>query len=106
MTMQGWVVLAMLCAGITMAGTVARAEDQAAAKAGLSTTGSMRDALVGLGTGRDVEIVLGNGKSYRGKLGTVGKDTVLVTQIAGKELFDVLIDLDDVSAVEVRARGN
>ena len=51
-------------------------------------------------------LVLVNGKSYRGKLGTVGSDTVLVTQIVGKEFYDVLIDLDAVAAVEVRVRGN
>jgi len=73
---------------------------------GLTTAGDMQAALAGLGAGRDVEIVLANGKSYRGKLGTVGKDTVLLTQIAGKEFYDVLIDLDAVAAVELRVRGN
>lgn len=73
---------------------------------GLTTTGDMRAALGRLGEGRDVELVLANGKSYRGKLGTVGSETVLLTQIAGKEFFDVLIDLDEVAAVELRVRGN
>jgi hypothetical protein len=76
------------------------------AKPGLSTAGDVRDALGKLGEGRDVEIVLANGKSYRGKLGTVGGKTVLLTQIAGKEFYDVLIDLDEVAAVELRVRGN
>jgi hypothetical protein len=75
-------------------------------KPGLGTTGSIADALGKLGDGRDVEIVLTNGKSYRGKLGSVGKDTVLVTQIAGKEFYDVLIALDEVAAVELRVRSN
>ena len=66
----------------------------------------MRDALGKLGEGRDVELVLANGKSYRGKLGAVGTETVLLTQIAGKEFSDVLIDLDAVAAVELRVRGN
>ncbi len=83
---------------------VGRADD--AGKPGLSTTGSMGEALAKLGEGRDVELVLSNGKSYRGKLGSVGKDTVIVTQLAGKEFFDVLIDLDEVAAVELRARSN
>ena len=73
---------------------------------GLTTGGDMQAALAGLGAGRDVEIVLANGKSYRGKIGSVGKDTVLLTQIAGKEFYDVLIDLDAVAAVELRVRGN
>jgi hypothetical protein len=86
------------------AATVGRADEPA--KAGLTTTGSLKDALSRLGEGRDVEIVLSNGKSYRGKLGTVGNDTVLLTQIAGKEFYDVLIVLDEVAAVELRVRGS
>src|SRR5215212_555831 len=87
---------AMLVAMTTFAG---------ADETGLGTTGTMRDALGRL-AGKDVEVVLGNGKSYRGKIGSVGNETVLVTQIAGKEFYDVLIELDDVAAVELRVRGN
>jgi hypothetical protein len=74
------------------------------AKPGLGATGDLGAALRRLGDGREVELVLENGKSYRGKLGAVGDDTVLLTQIAGKEFFDVLIDLDAVAAVELRVR--
>jgi hypothetical protein len=77
-----------------------------AAKPGLETAGGMREALTKLGDGREVELVLANGKSYRGKLGGVGSATVLLTQIAGKEFYDVLIVLDQVAAVELRVRGN
>ena len=82
---------------------LAHAED---AKPGLVATGTVRDALMKLGDGRDVELVLANGKSYRGKLGAVGNDTVLLTQITGKEFYDVLIDLKAITAIELRARGN
>jgi hypothetical protein len=84
--------------------SISRAED--APKPGLTTAGSLRDALAKLGEGRDVEIVLSNGKSYRGKLATVGNDTVLLTQITGKEFYDVLIVLDEIAAVELRVRGS
>lgn len=90
-----WIMGALLVASVG----IAHAE-------GLTTAGDLPAALAGLGAGRDVEIVLANGKSYRGKLGTVGKDTVLLTQIAGKEFYDVLIDLEAVAAVELRVRGN
>ena len=30
---------------------------------------------------------------------------VVITQIEGREFFDALIQLDDISAIEVRARG-
>jgi hypothetical protein len=91
---------------VVIAGALVLATLGAARAEGLTATGDMKAALGRLGEGRDVELVLVNGKSYRGKLGAVGSDTVLVTQIAGKEFYDVLIDLDAVAAVEVRVRGN
>ena len=92
---------ALLAAAMLVA-TIAGAR---ADEGGLTTAGTMRDALGKL-AGKDVELVLSNGKSYRGKVGSVGNATVLVTQIAGKEFYDVLIELDEVAAVEVRVRGN
>ncbi len=76
------------------------------AKPGLTTAGGVREALSKLGEGRDVEVVLNNGKSYHGKIASVGNETVLLTQIAGKEFYDVLIELDSVAAVELRVRDN
>ena len=94
----------MLALLLAMSATaLASAED---AKPGLVATGSIHDALVKLGDGREVELVLASGKSYRGKLGAVGNDTVLLTQITGKEFYDVLIDLKTITAIELRARGN
>ena len=96
--------LGMTLLGLTLvlgAGTPARADE---AKPGLAATGTIREALAKLGDGRDVELVLNNGKSYRGKLGTVGTETVLVTNLVGKEFYDVLIELDEVAAIELRAR--
>jgi hypothetical protein len=90
--------------GLTLAlgaSTPACADD---AKPGLAATGTIREALTKLGDGRDVELVLNNGKSYRGKLGTIGTETVLVTNLVGKEFYDVLIDLDEVAAIELRTR--
>jgi hypothetical protein len=98
MTM-GTAVLGMVLA--LGAATPVRADD---AKPGLAATGTMREALTKLGDGRDVELVLKNGKSYRGKLGTVGTDTVLVTNLVGKEFYDVLIALSEVAAIELRSR--
>jgi hypothetical protein len=101
-TMRTMVGMALLGLTVTLGGgTRAQADD---AKPGLVATGSIHDALGKLGEGRDVELVLANGKSYRGKLGTVGADTVLVTNLVGKEFYDVLIKLDDVAAVELRVR--
>jgi hypothetical protein len=95
-------VVALVAATLLVGAGAVGAEETA--KAGLSTAGSLRDALARLGEGRDVELVLGNGKSYRGKLGTVGADTVVLTSIAGKEFYDVLIVLEEIAAVELRVR--
>ena len=93
-------------AGVLLATTALTVRADDAGKPGLTTAGSLREALTKLGEGRDVELVLANGKSYRGKLGSVGNETVIVTQIAGKEFYDVLIELDEVAAVELRVRSN
>ena len=92
---------------VLVAGSSAAALAQQAPKnpPTLAATGSMRDALMRLGEGTDVELTLANGKSYRGKLGTVGDHAVIVTELAGKEFYDALIRLEDVSSIEVRTRG-
>ena len=46
-----------------------------------------------------------SGKSYRGKLAAVGDHAVVVSEITGREFFDALIVLEEITAVEVRARG-
>jgi hypothetical protein len=72
----------------------------------LNASDSVRDALRRIQEAKKpVELVLKNGKSYRGMVGGVGDHTVVVTEIEGKEFYDVLIQLEDVSAIEVRARG-
>lgn len=69
----------------------------------LSPSKSMQDNLKAL-AGKSVTVVLSNGKDYRAKVGDVGADTVLLTGIAGREFFDVLIDLDEIVAIEAQAR--
>ena len=94
----------ILAGGLAIALAASAATGQAQ-ESPLTTSGSMHDVLLRIGQGKDVELVLANGKSYRGKLGAVGDHSVIVTEIAGKELFDALIRLEDVSAVELRVRG-
>lgn len=87
--------------------TVCRAEDAAAKPAPvLSTAGSIRDALLQLPEGQPIEITLANGKSYAGRLGAVGSHAMILTKLTGKDFFDALIRIEDVSSVEVRVRGN
>jgi hypothetical protein len=99
-------LLVVLACALALGIGAASAEEPAAKRPlTLSTSGTMRDALMRLGDGAEVEISLANGKSYRGKLGSVGDHSVIVTELAGKEFYDALIKLDDISALEVRVRG-
>ena len=66
---------------------------------------SIRDNLRRLAQkGKRVELLLKNGKSYKGKLGSVGDHAVVVTEIEGREFFDALLLLDEIAAIEVRVR--
>ncbi len=73
----------------------------------LVATETVHDTLVRLQAAKKpVELVLHNGKSYRGNIGSVGDHAVVVTEIQGREFFDAYILLDDITAVEVRARDH
>jgi uncharacterized protein (DUF608 family) len=73
----------------------------------LNASQSMGDNLRHLAEAKKtVELVLRNGKSYKGKLGAVGDHSVVVTQIAGRDFFDALVLIDEVVAVEVQARDH
>jgi hypothetical protein len=66
---------------------------------------SIRDNLRRLAkAGKRVELVLKNGKSYRGLLGAVGEHAVVVSEIEGREFFDALVLIDEIAALEVRVR--
>jgi hypothetical protein len=56
--------------------------------------------------GRAVKIRLtGSGDEIAGKVQKVGKDLVHVSEIGGREFFDAVIRIDQVSAVIVQVRG-
>lgn len=99
-------------AAFALALVVALGAERAAAQGGaagalaLDATQSMRDNLVRVQSAkRSVELVLKNGKSYRGLVGGVGDHAILLTQIEGREFFDALIALDEIAALEMRVRG-
>jgi len=52
-----------------------------------------------------VTVVLKGGeKSYTAKIGEVGDHYVLLSELSGKEFYDALVALDEIAALEVRAR--
>ena len=56
--------------------------------------------------GRVVKVRLaGSGEEISGKVQKVGKDLVHLSDLGGREFYDALIRIDQVSAVVVQARG-
>ncbi|TDU32363.1 hypothetical protein DFR24_1757 [Panacagrimonas perspica] len=56
--------------------------------------------------GKKVTVVLQSGTELSGKIKDVGSNTLTLTELSGKEFFDAVVDLDDISAVQYRAREN
>jgi hypothetical protein len=54
--------------------------------------------------GKPVTLVLRSGKEYGGTVGEVRGQAVVLKSLSGKEFFDALIRMDDVSAIEIRTR--
>lgn len=77
----------------------------ALAQSPLNATISIHDNLTALSTSKKVvTVVLKNGDSYRAKIGAVGDHQVVLSEPSQKEVFDVLIPIDEITALEVRAR--
>ncbi len=77
----------------------------ALAQSPLDAKASLRDNLTALvAAKKPVTVVLQNGQSYRARIAAVGDQVVVLTEPAQKEFFDVLVPLDQIAAVEVRAR--
>jgi hypothetical protein len=99
-------LLAIALLSTFLIGAASRVRAQPAEAASpLNVAQSMGDNLRRLAEAKKpVEIVLRNGKSYKGKLGAVGDHSVVVSEIAGREFYDGLVLIDEIVAVEVRAR--
>lgn len=54
--------------------------------------------------GKPATLVLRSGKEYGGTVAEVRGQTVVLKSLSGKEFYDALIRLDDVSAIEIRNR--
>ena len=57
-------------------------------------------------TGKKVTILLQSGAELSGKVANVGNNTATLSELGGKEFYDAVIDLDDISAIQYRAREN
>lgn len=64
---------------------------------------SMKDNLKSL-IGKDVYVHLSCGKTLQGFVKSVGETFVHLEKLAGREFFDALVKIEDISAVEVKFR--
>ncbi len=54
--------------------------------------------------GRDVHLLLRSGQTVQGYVKSVGDHFVHLEKIAGKDFYDALVRIDDISAVEAKFR--
>ncbi|MGV8079829.1 MAG: hypothetical protein AB2L22_07195 [Syntrophales bacterium] len=67
------------------------------------TAHSIRDNLK-VYAGRDVVIHLRSGKTFQGYVKTVGEHLVHLEKLSGRDFYDALIRIEDITAVEARFR--
>jgi len=80
-------------------------EATALAQSPFNEKASLRDNLSALLQAKKAAtIVLKNGTSYRAKIGAVGEHSVVLIEPHEKEFYDVLVAIDEIAAVEARAR--
>jgi hypothetical protein len=54
--------------------------------------------------GKDVQLILRSGQTIQGYVKAVGDHFVHLEKLAGKDFYDALIRMEDISAVEARFR--
>lgn len=92
--MKNHFLVPALAAGLSLLSLSAAAKDEAMASI-------LKDR-----NGKKVTVVLQSGTELSGKVKDVGNNTLTLSELSGKELFDAVVDLDDISAVQFRAREN
>jgi hypothetical protein len=70
---------------------------------GYNVEASMSDNLKALG-GKKVYVTLKSGKTLAGTIGRVSTGFLHLEQLEGREYFDALIRIDDISAIDARFR--
>jgi hypothetical protein len=83
---------------------MAQTQAQSAQDMSFNTSGSFKDNIKTF-VGKDVYVSLRSGKIYQGYVKSVGDHLLHLEKIAGKDFYDALIRLEDISALEVKFRG-
>jgi hypothetical protein len=67
------------------------------------TSFTMKDNL-NVFLGKDVQLLLRSGQTVQGYVKAVGDQFIHLERLAGKDFYDALVRMDDISAVEARFR--
>lgn len=91
---------------LSMPPVEARAQMQSEAVEGVAynVEASMSDNLKAL-SGKTVYVTLKSGKSFTGTVGKVSATFLHLERLEGKEFFDALIRVDDITAIDARFRA-
>ena len=100
------VVTALALGGALLAASPAMAQEKPAPQGVKFEEPDSVSSLLKRYEGRTVKLRLaGSGDEITGKVLKVGKELVHLSEVAGREFYDALVRVDQVSAVVVQARG-
>jgi len=104
----GNLLVGILCFGVlffcmTPLKAGAQTQDEPVAGIAYNVDASMFDNLKAL-SGKKVHITLRSGTTFTGTVGNVSTGFVHLEKLEGKEYFDALISLADISALDTRFR--
>jgi len=97
------VVTVFCCLLLVLSSTPLSAQTVAVKGVSFNVGSTLKDNLDSL-VGKDIFVGLRSGKVYQGYVKAVGNGLLHLEKIAGKDFYDALIRLDDISAVEVKFR--
>ena len=100
------VVMGLIAGGVLLFAVPAAAQEKAAPQAVKVEEGDSVASLLKRYEGKAVKLRLsGSGDEIGGKVQKVGKELVHLTDLSGREFYDGVIRIDQVSAVVLQARG-
>ena len=103
--MAGRILAVMLCVAIIPFSSDVEAKTKIVALEGVSynVNSSLTDNLKSL-SGKMVYVTLDSGKTFGGFIKVVGEHLIHIEKIVGKDLFDALIRIEDISAIDTKFR--
>jgi hypothetical protein len=93
----------LLAAILLIAPTVQARSVMPVDSAKFDTVSSMKDNLKAC-MGKDVVIHLRSGKTFQGNVKAIGDHLIHLEKLAGRDFYDALIRMEDISAVETKFR--